>query len=123
MIAVARSRGCGVSRFPPTALLRDHETSRPRNPALRNSAYTALFWPVMRVPIRSRFGNVVLGFLGVLYFLSALGTLVYYVMTTWGASSMIDRILQFCLLASALVGAFFVVIAAQNLGLSLPGKR
>jgi hypothetical protein len=77
----------------------------------------------MRVPIRSRLGNVVLGFLGALYFFSALGTLVYYVMTTWGASSMIDYILQLGLFASALVGAFFVVIAAQNLGLSLPRKR
>ena len=71
----------------------------------------------MRIIIRSRFGNVVLGFLGVLYFVSAGGTLVYYAATNWGANGLTDLILQAGLLAAVVVGVLFVLIAADNLGL------
>jgi hypothetical protein len=72
---------------------------------------------VFGITIRSRFGNGVLGVLGAVYFLSASTILVYYVVTTWGAASTIDRLLQFALIASAVGGLLFIGIAADNLGL------
>ena len=69
------------------------------------------------IMIRSRFGNGVLGVLGAVYFLSATTILVYYVVTTWGAAGMIDRLLQFALIACAIGGLLFIGIAADNLGL------
>ncbi len=70
---------------------------------------------MLRVPIRSRLGNGVLGFLGVVYFLSATATLIYYVVTSWGAMGLTDYVLQTGLIASAIGGLFFIAIAAQNL--------
>ena len=70
-----------------------------------------------RVPIRSRLGNGVLGVLGAIYFVSATATLIYYVVTAWGAMGMIDYALQLALLAAAIGGLFFVAIAGQNLNL------
>ncbi len=75
---------------------------------------------MFRIPIRSRFGNAVLGVLGALYLLSATATLIYYVVTTWGAVGMTDRILQFALFGAALAGLFFILVAADNLGIRLP---
>jgi len=72
---------------------------------------------VFGIMIRSRFGNGVLGVLGAVYFLSATTILVYYVVTTWGAAGMIDRLLQFALIACAIGGLLFIGIAADNLGL------
>jgi hypothetical protein len=63
------------------------------------------------VEIRSRSGNVALAVVGVIYFLSAIGTL--------GAAHLVDRILQLALIGSALAGAAFLVIAADNLKISL----
>src|SRR5260370_37989743 len=70
---------------------------------------------MLRVPIRSRLGNGVLGFLGVVYFLSATATLIYYVVTSWGAMGLTDYVLQTGLIASAIGGLFFISIASQNL--------
>jgi len=72
---------------------------------------------VFGVNIRSRLGNGVLGVLGAVYFLSATAIFVYYVVTTWGAAGMIDRLLQFALIACAIGGLLFIGIAADNLGL------
>jgi len=69
----------------------------------------------MRVAIRSRIGNVVLGLLGALYAISASGTLVYYVATNWGANGLIDYVLQLALLAAAIGGVLFMAVAADNL--------
>ncbi len=74
---------------------------------------------MLHIPIRSRFGNAVLGVLGALYFVSAAATLIYYLVTNWGANGMIDRVLQLALLVSALAGLFFVFVAADNLGIKL----
>ena len=70
---------------------------------------------MLRVPIRSRLGNSVLGFLGVVYFVSAVATLVYYVTTSWGAMGLTDNVLQMGLIAAAIGGLFFILIARQNL--------
>jgi len=72
---------------------------------------------MLRIPIRSRLGNAVLGVVGALYLVSATVTLVYYLVTTWGAASLLDRLLQVALLGSALAGVFFIVVALDNLGL------
>ena len=70
---------------------------------------------MFRVPIQSRLGNYVVGFLGVIYFVSATATLVYYVVTSWGASGLLDRVLQLALLTSAIGGVIFMLIAKENL--------
>ncbi len=70
---------------------------------------------MVRVPIRSRLGNGVLGFLGVVYFVSATATLIYYLVSSLGAMCLTDYALQFALVASALGGLFFIAIAVQNL--------
>jgi len=70
---------------------------------------------MLRVPIRSRLGNGVLGFLGVVYFISATATLIYYIVTTWGAMGLTDYVLQMGLIAAAIGGLFFIAIAKQNL--------
>ena len=75
------------------------------------------------VEIRSRSGNVALGAVGVIYFLAAVGTLLLYVTTAWGAAGLLDRLLQFMLILSALAGAAFLVIAADNLGFRLRRRR
>jgi hypothetical protein len=75
---------------------------------------------MLRVPIRSRLGNGVLGFLGVVYFVSAIATLIYYVVSTWGAMGLTDYALQLALIASAFGGLFFIAIAAQNLRSGAP---
>ena len=70
-----------------------------------------------RVSIRSRLGNAILGVLGALYFVSAIATLIYYVVTTWEAMGMIDYALQLALLGAAIGGLFFMAVAVQNLAL------
>ncbi|MDQ6801325.1 MAG: hypothetical protein M3041_10850 [Acidobacteriota bacterium] len=69
---------------------------------------------MLRVPIRSRFGNGVLGFLGITYFVAAIVTLIYYVVTSWGAMGLTDYVLQLGLIVSAIGGLFFIAIAMQN---------
>ena len=70
---------------------------------------------MLRVPIRSRLGNGVLGFVGAVYFISATATLIYYIATSWGAMSLTDYVLQAGLIASAIGGLLFILIAKQNL--------
>jgi hypothetical protein len=76
----------------------------------------------LRISIGSRVGNVVLGVLGAIYFVSAIATLAYYIFTSWGAMGFTDYILQLALIASAIGGLLFVAIAANNLGL-MPWRR
>ncbi len=78
---------------------------------------------MIRVPIQSRAGNIVLGVLGLIYFLAATATLIYYIVTNWGASGLIDHLLQFALAVAALAGLFFILVAAQNLRLLRRGGQ
>ncbi len=71
---------------------------------------------MLRVTIHSRRGNAVLGFLGVVYSITAVVLLVWHVRQTWGAAGMIDRVMQLMLIGTAVTGVWFVAIAAQNLG-------
>src|SRR5436190_16605532 len=75
------------------------------------------------VEIRSRSGNVALGLIGAIYFLSAVGTLLLYVITSWGAAALLDHLLELALIGSALAGAAFLVIAADNLKLTLRRRQ
>ncbi len=70
----------------------------------------------MRIEVRSRAGNAVLGIFGVLYVVAALALLVYLVQQTRGAASLVDHAVAIVLLACAAAGVLFIVIAAQNLG-------
>jgi Na+/melibiose symporter-like transporter len=76
----------------------------------------------MHVAIRSRVGNIVLGLLGALYTVSASATLVYYIVSNWGANGLLDYLLQLALLAAAIGGVLFMAVAADNLKL-WPAER
>ena len=69
---------------------------------------------MLRVPIRSRLGNGVLGFLGIVYFVSATALLIDYIATTWGATTLTDDALQIGLVVTAIGGLLFILIAVQN---------
>ena len=77
----------------------------------------------MRIEVRSRTGNAVLGVLGGLYLFSALALLAYDLVQTWGASGMTDRAVQGALIISALASIFFILTALQNLGLRRSSRR
>lgn len=70
---------------------------------------------MLRVPIRSRSGALVLGFLGVVYLVSSVAILIYYLVTSWGAMTLMDNVMQMGLIASGIGGFFFILIAQQNL--------
>jgi hypothetical protein len=57
-----------------------------------------------------------LAFVGLVYFLCALATLFFFVVTSWFGASIVDRVLQLALAGSAFAGAFFLHIATRNLG-------
>jgi Na+/melibiose symporter-like transporter len=75
---------------------------------------------MLRVMIRSRIGNAVLAILGVVYFLSATATLIYYIVSNWGTNGVIDYILQFALACAAIGGVLFFMIGAGNLKSAKP---
>ncbi|HVS31451.1 MAG TPA: hypothetical protein VMS98_08340 [Thermoanaerobaculia bacterium] len=77
----------------------------------------------MRVQIRSRTGSIVLGVLGVVYLIAAVALLVLYVLDTWSAAALLDRLLQFALAAAAFISLWFISIAMTSLGISLRGRR
>lgn len=66
--------------------------------------------------IQSRRGSLALGIVGVVSVVSAVATLLIYVVRSWDAASILDRLLQFSLIVSAAVGLYFVVIGVQNFG-------
>jgi hypothetical protein len=71
---------------------------------------------MMRLPVRSRRWNQILGVLGFLYAVSATFVLVWYVWEVWNVESIIDRVFQAALLLSALCGVVLAVGARNNLG-------
>ena len=73
------------------------------------------------VSIRSRVGNVVLAVAGAVYAVAAVGLFVFYLVSTWVSAHLLDRMLQFTLVAGAAVGVYFIVIAAPRLGVQLVG--
>ena len=72
---------------------------------------------MMRMLLRSRSGSLCLAVIGGIYAFSALAVLVYFIAEQELVSaSMIDRVLQFALVAAAACGVWFVVIGLANLG-------
>jgi hypothetical protein len=71
----------------------------------------------MRIEVRSRPGNAVLGVLGVFYLIFAAALFAYDLVQTWGAASTMDRVVQAALIVSAIAGVMFIVIALRNFGL------
>jgi hypothetical protein len=66
---------------------------------------------------RSRAGNVALAAAGTIYLLAAMALLVWYVVTSWSAAHLLDRVLQFGLICAGVVGLFFLALAAPKLGI------
>ena len=77
----------------------------------------------MRIEVRSRTGNAVLGVLGVVYFLAGAALLAYQVVQTWGVWSKTDIALQIVLLFCAISGLLFFLSASRNLGLQLQHRE
>jgi hypothetical protein len=75
--------------------------------------------------IHSRRGSVTLGIVGVASAFWALGTLLLYVIRSWGAASALDRLLQLSLVISAAVGLYLFLVGLQSLGVHphLPLRR
>jgi uncharacterized membrane protein YcjF (UPF0283 family) len=71
----------------------------------------------MRLQVRSRIGNALLGLLGAVYTIAALSLLAYAVVQTWAAQSLVDYAAQVVLLVAAAVGIFFIITAKENLHL------
>jgi hypothetical protein len=71
----------------------------------------------MRLPVRSRSGNIVLAVVGSIYAVSALSILGWFVFEVWSAARMSDRVLQFALVAAAACGFWIAAHALENLNL------
>ena len=74
---------------------------------------------MLRVLVRSRYGNIVLAVIGAAYALASLAVLVWLVVDVWQASTMFDHVIQFALLASAACGFWFLANATENLGIHI----
>src|SRR5947209_8056176 len=66
--------------------------------------------------IHSRRGSLALSIVGVISVVCAIGTLMLYVISSWGANSTVDHLLQLSLLVSAAVGLYLLLVGLHNLG-------
>ena len=69
----------------------------------------------MRVEIRSRVGNVVVGVLGAVYAVAAAVLFVAHFLQTRGAASLVDRAIQLLLIVVVAVSIWFILIARRGL--------
>ena len=69
----------------------------------------------MRVEIRSRVGNVVVGVLGVVYAVAAAALFIAHFLQTRGAASLVDRAIQILLIVVLAVSIWFIRIARGGL--------
>jgi hypothetical protein len=70
----------------------------------------------MRLSVRSRSGNIVLAFVGSIYAVSALSILAWFVLESWSAADMSDRVLQLALAGAVACGTWLALSAMKNLG-------
>ena len=70
--------------------------------------------PVIEVVIRSRIGNAVLLVAGLIYSISGMTLLIYYVVSNWGANGLADYLLQLALALAVVGGAIFFRIGRRN---------
>jgi hypothetical protein len=73
---------------------------------------------MMKVPIRSRNGNVFLAIVGAIYVLAALVPLVSLLREAWQSQALVDTALLFFLTAAAAGGVWFIAVGLNNLGVS-----
>ena len=71
---------------------------------------------MLRVLVRSRFGNKVLAAIGGTYAIASLVVLAWLVADVWQAATASDVLVQFALVGCAACGAWFVINALDNLG-------
>ncbi len=67
------------------------------------------------IRIVSRWGNRLICTLGALFAAASTALLLYYVVSGWGAASLVDRALQMCLLVGIVVSLGFIGIGLDNL--------
>lgn len=73
---------------------------------------------MMKVPIRSRSGNVFLAIVGAIYVLAALVPVVSLLREAWRYRALVDSALLFFLTAAAAGGIWFIAVGLSNLGVS-----
>ena len=73
----------------------------------------------MRIQVKSRSGNAVIGVFGAVDLAAAAVLLAYEIVQTWGAFSLTEYAVGVVLASCVLTGMFFVSEAARNLGLPL----
>jgi len=78
---------------------------------------------MMRLPVRSRSGNMMLAVLGGIYAVSAVIVLAVFVIDGWSTHDTVDLILQMALVIAAGCGVWFIVNARENLGLRQQTQR
>ena len=76
-----------------------------------------------RIEIRSRSGNVALAVVDAIYLVCAITTLMFYLVSSWGTTGLLDALLLLTLAGAALAGVFFMATAAGNLGVDLRARR
>lgn len=77
---------------------------------------------MFRMVIRSKSGNIALAALGVVYAVTSLVVLVWFVLDVWAAAAMIDRAIQVCLAATMLCGLWLAFVGLHNLGVHRFGR-
>lgn len=86
---------------------------------------------MQRIEIQSRRGSLALGVVGVVDVVCAVGLLFIYLVSSWDAASILDRLLQFSLIVSAAGGVYLLGVGLANLGVqpqlrlrrALPSRR
>jgi ABC-type uncharacterized transport system permease subunit len=71
---------------------------------------------MLRVLVRSRIGNIVLGVIGVAYAIASLALLVLLVIDVWESATFSDLLVQTALITAAACGIWFALNARENLG-------
>lgn len=77
----------------------------------------------MRMPIRSRGGNVVLAVVGAVYAITALVALSAVIRNAVAARALLDAALQVLLAGCAAAGVWFLLVALENLGVLATWRR
>lgn len=78
---------------------------------------------MLKVPIQSRSGNVVLAAVGALYVLAALVALASVVREALVVSALVEKALLFLLAVAAVSGVWFMLVGLMNLGVQLGSQR
>lgn len=78
---------------------------------------------MLRVLIKSRTGNIVLGLTGIAYAIASLAVLIVLMIDIWQAASVGDLLIQLALIGAAGCGIWFALNARENLAQGGPVRR